>query len=80
VTKGRTYVLESPAQIDTNAGQNISWKITKGKNSICKLVYPKSGSVNLKMIKKGTCNVKGTAPGVPNMWAPYTVTRSYSVK
>jgi hypothetical protein len=80
LTKGRTYVLESPAQVDTNAGQNISWKITKGKNSVCSLVYPKSGSVNLKLKKAGTCNVKGTAPGVPNMWAPYTVVRSYTVK
>ncbi|MEI6361281.1 MAG: Ig-like domain repeat protein [Actinomycetes bacterium] len=80
LTKGRTYVLESPAQADTNAGQNISWKITKGKNSVCKLVYPNSGAVNVKMLKKGTCNVKGSAPGVPNMWNPYTVTRSYTVK
>lgn len=79
INKGRTLTLESPAQVDTNAGQNITWKITKGKNSICKLTFPSSGAVKLKMIKKGQCNVKGTAPGVPGQWNPYTVTRSYRV-
>jgi hypothetical protein len=77
LTKGRTYVLETPGQVDTNAGQNISWTITQGKNSVCKLGYPADGSVTLKMIKKGVCNIKGTAPGVPNQWNPYVVTRSY---
>jgi hypothetical protein len=80
VNKGRTLTLESPAQVDTNAGQNITWKITKGKNKVCKLKFPNSGAVKLKMLKKGTCNVKGTAPGVPGQWNPYTVTRSYKVK
>ena len=77
LTKGRTYVIESPGQVDTNAGQNISWKITKGKNTVCKLGYPSDGSVTLKMLKKGVCNIRGTAPGVPNQWNPYVVTRSY---
>jgi hypothetical protein len=77
---GRVYVLESPSERDTNAGQNISWKITKGKNSVCSLVYPNSGSVNLRIKKKGTCQVKGSAPGVPSMWAPYSVLRSYTAK
>ena len=77
LTKGRTYVIESAGQVDTNAGQNISWKITQGKNSVCKLGYPSDGSVTLKMIKKGVCNIRGTAPGVPNQWNPYVVTRSY---
>ncbi len=80
LTKGRTYVIEAPGQVDTNAGQNISWTITKGKNSVCKLSYPSDASVKLKMVAKGTCNIKGTAPGVPGQWNPYTVTRSYKVK
>jgi len=79
VNKGRTLTMESPAQVDTNAGQNITWKITKGKNKICKLKFPSSGAVKLKMLKKGQCNVKGTAPGVPGQWNPYTVYRSYRV-
>ena len=77
VNVGKTLTLESPAQQDTNAGQNITWKITKGKNSVCKLTFPSSGAVKLKIVKKGQCNVKGSAAGVAGQWNPYTVTRSY---
>jgi hypothetical protein len=79
LTKGRSYVLESPGQINTNAGQNISWTITQGKNTTCKLAYPSNGSVTIKMLKSGVCNIRGTAPGVPDQWNPYVVTRSYRV-
>jgi hypothetical protein len=76
VNVGKTLTLESPAQGDTNAGQNIVWKVTKGK-TICALGFPKSGSVTLKIKKRGQCTVRGNAPGVPNVWAPYVVVRSY---
>lgn len=74
---GRSLVLEAPGQADTNAGQNINWVITKGKNKICKLQYPDNGSVTLKLIKKGHCMVKANAPGVPGQWNPYNIRRSY---
>lgn len=77
VNVGKTLTLESPTQSDTNAGQNITWKITAGKNKVCSLVFPNSGAVKLKIKKKGTCTVVGSAPGVPNVWAAYSVTRSY---
>lgn len=77
VNKGRTIILEAPGQSDTNAGQNINWSITQGKGKVCKLIYPSSGAVNLKMKGKGTCTVKGFAPGIPNQWAPYQVVRTY---
>jgi len=77
VNAGKTLTLESPSQTDTNAGQNITWKITKGKNSVCKLKFPSNGAVKLKILKKGQCNVKGSAPGVSGEWNPYTVLRSY---
>lgn len=77
VNVGKTITLESPSQSDTNAGQNITWKITAGKNKVCSLVFPSSGAVKLKMKKKGTCTVVGSAPAVPNVWAAYSVTRSY---
>ena len=77
VNVGKTLTLESPSQQDTNAGQNITWKITKGKNSVCSLKFPSSGAVKLKILKKGQCNVKGSAAGVDGQWNPFTVTRSY---
>lgn len=80
LTKGRTYKLENSGQVDTNAGQNITWTITRGKNSVCKLGYPADASVTLKMLKSGRCDVRGTAPAVPNQWNAYVVSRSYTVK
>jgi hypothetical protein len=76
LTKGRTYVMENAGQVDTNAGQNITWKVASGKN-VCKLGYPADGSVTLKLVKKGSCNVKGTAPGVPGQWNKLVIQRSY---
>ena len=77
VNKGKTLTLESPGQQDTNAGQNITWKITKGKGKVCTLAFPSNGSVTLKLLKKGQCTIKGSAPGIAGQWNPYTVTRSY---
>ena len=80
VNVGKTLTMESAQQGDTNAGQNIVWRITKGKGKICTLGFPSSGAVTLKIKKRGQCNVRGDAPGVPNVWAPYVVTRSYKGK
>lgn len=76
IAKGRTVLLEAPGQSDTNAGQNIGWKITKGKG-VCRINYPADASVTLTKLKKGSCTVKGFAPGVPGQWAPFTVMRTY---
>lgn len=74
---GRVLVLESPGQIDTNAGQNISWKIKKKGRSNCKLLYPDNGSVTLRIQKKGECTVIGSAPGVAGQWQPFKTARKY---
>jgi len=74
---GRALVLEGAGNADTNAGQNINWFITKGKNKICKLQFQDNGAVKLKLIKKGHCMVKGNAAGVPGQWNPYSIRRSY---
>jgi hypothetical protein len=74
---GRVLLLESPGKADTNAGQNLSWKVKKGSKSVCKLLYPNNGSVTLRIVKRGQCNIVGKAPGVPGQWQPLTVTRAY---
>ena len=76
INKGRTIVLDAPGQSDTNAGQTINWRITSGKN-VCALSFPANGSVTLKMKKKGSCTVVGSAPAVPNEWNAYSITRTY---
>lgn len=75
LTKKRSYVLSRPGP-DTNAGQNVTWKVIKGP-SVCKLGYPADGSVTVKLVKSGSCTVRGTAPAVPNAWQPLTVDRTY---
>ena len=80
INVGKTLTMESPQQGDTNAGQNIVWRITKGKNKVCTLGFPSSGAVTLKIKKRGQCSVRGNAPGVANVWAPYVVTRTYQGK
>lgn len=77
VNVGRTLTLEGAGQSDTNAGQNVNWRITKGRNTVCRLRFPSNGSVTLRMEKRGTCNVVGQAPAVPNQWAALRVQRNY---
>jgi hypothetical protein len=74
---GRVLVLESPNVLDTDAGQNISWRIKKNTKKRCKLLYPDSGSVTLRIKSKGNCVVFGTAPGVSGQWQPFKTARKY---
>ncbi len=77
VKVGRVLVLESPNVLDTDAGQNISWKVKKNTKKRCKLLYPDSGSVTLRIKSKGNCVVFGTAPGVTGQWQPFKTARKY---
>lgn len=79
VNKGRTLKLEAASENGTNAGQNITWVITSSKKK-CSLEFPSSGDVKLKIKKKGVCAVTGTAPGVANEWAPYSISLRYHAK
>ena len=76
---GRVLVLENPGQVDTNAGQNIRWRILKrdqGRKH-CKLLYPNNGSVTLRIRSKGECTVVGTAPAVAGEWQRFRTVRKY---
>lgn len=77
---GRVLVLESPGQVDTNAGQNIGWKVQKkgGGRKHCKLLFPDNGSVTLRIASKGSCTVIGSAPGVAGQWQPFKTARNYT--
>ena len=61
----------------TNVNQPVRWKVTSG-GKYCKVVA--SGKYyKLKLVKKGTCNVRGSAPAVSNQWTAYSTTRTYRV-
>jgi len=73
----QTLVLQTPTQGDTNADQSINWVVAKGSHAVCALAFPSSGAVNLKFKKHGFCTVTASAPGVPNQWSPFSLTRTY---
>jgi hypothetical protein len=73
---GNRVTLEGPGNNDTNAGQNMNWRVTSGR-AVCKLIYPSNGAVRLQMVKRGSCNVRATAPAVPGQWNRLVLNRSY---
>ncbi len=75
---GRVLVLESPGQQDTNAGQNINWNVKKPGKKTCQLLYPNNGAVTLKIKRKGSCTVIGSAPGVDGQWLKFQTARNYT--
>lgn len=74
----RVLRLESATQQDTNAGQNISWKLKKKGRANCKIIYLNSGAVNLRIVKKGTCTVLGRAPAIAGSWLKFQTARKYT--
>jgi hypothetical protein len=76
INVGKTITLAKSSQGKTNAGKPISWKVTSG-SSICKLSFPSSGAVKLKVVKKGKCTVQASAKGISGPWNPYKQTRNY---
>ena len=75
VPKGRTITLATPSQGETNAGQEISFRVTAGRNN-CRLVYPASGAVRMRKTGSGRCTVVGTAPATGN-YSPFSISRTY---
>ena len=78
-SKGRTIRLQNPSQGQTNAGQNVTWRVTSGGNR-CRIRYPSSGAVNLQLQRAGTCNVVARAPGVAGQWNQFRLERSYRAR
>jgi hypothetical protein len=75
--KGKTLKLSRTSTV-TSLNQPVTWKVTKGSR-YCKV--ERSGSwYTLKLVKKGTCQVRGSAPAIPGQWAAYSTTRTYKVK
>lgn len=78
-SKGRTIRLQNPSQGQTNAGQNVTWRVTSGGNR-CRIRYPSSGAVNLQLQRAGQCNVTARAPGVAGQWNAFSLQRSYRAR
>ncbi len=62
----------------TNLNQAITWQVTAG-GSYCKVATDKYGARVLKLVKRGRCSVRGTAPEIPGQWNAYSTSRDYRV-
>jgi hypothetical protein len=75
--KGSRLKLAKTSKV-TNLNQPITWRVTKG-GSHCRVVV--SGSYyKLKLVKRGSCKVTGSAPAIPGQWSAFTTKRSYTVR
>ena len=79
IPRGTTVTLATQANNVTNAGQRMSWSIQSGRN-FCQLRYPSNGSVRLRAVRNGSCNVRATAPAVPGQWNRMVLNRTYRVR
>ena len=76
---GRTVRLQNPAQGTTNARDSVQWRVTSG-GSRCRLVYPNSGAVNVRLVRPGQCTVVARAPAVANAWQAFQLRRTYTAR
>ena len=79
VNRNTTITLERGNRSGTNANQDISWRVTEGRN-VCQLRFPSNGNVNLRTVRSGTCTVRGTAPAVAGQWNRMVINRTYRVR
>lgn len=75
--KGKTLTL-APVGARTSLNKPITWKVTSGKSN-CKVVKAK-GNFRVKLNAKGSCQVTGSAPGVPGQWAGYSYIADYRIR
>ena len=79
IQNGTTFTLTTRANNVTNAGQRMTWSITSGANR-CQLRYPSNGSVQLRAVRTGRCEVRATAPAIAGQWNRMVLNRSYRVR
>jgi hypothetical protein len=79
VNRNTTIVLARPGQNITNAGQEMDWRVTEGRNS-CQLRFPANGAVQLRTVRQGSCTVRATAPAIGGQWNRMVINRTYRVR
>ena len=75
--RGATLKLSRTSTV-TNLNKPVTWKVTKGTR-VCRVA--RSGSwYTLKLVRRGTCKVRGSAPAIPGQWTAFTTNRTYTVR
>lgn len=65
---GQRLRLQGADGIQTNAGQDISWRVLRRSRDNCRVIERKNGSAVLRATSRGRCQVVARAPGVANEW------------
>ena len=65
---GQRLRLQGPDGIQTNAGQDVSWRVLRRSRDNCRIVERKNGAVILRATSRGRCRVVARAPGIVNEW------------
>ena len=65
---GQRLRLQGADGIQTNAGQDISWRVLKRSRDNCRVIERKNGAAVLRATSRGQCRVVARAPGVANEW------------
>ena len=63
----------------TNAGNTVKWRVSYGKKR-CKVTNSNDGSVLLRTVKKGKCNVRAYAPPIAGQYLKLKKTFKYRVR
>lgn len=79
VNRGDTVTLINARNNRTNAGQEMSWRITSGSR-YCQLRFPSNGNIRLRGVRNGNCNVRAIAPAVDGQWNRLVINRTYRVR
>ena len=65
---GQRLRLQGPDGIQTNAGQDISWRVLRRSRDNCRIIERRNGAVVLRATSRGKCRVVARAPGIANEW------------
>ncbi len=75
INTGKVVLLQKDG-VRTNANRSIVWRVTSG-SSVCKLIFPSNGNVQLQGVKNGNCTVVASASAVKNQWQAMRQTYNY---
>jgi hypothetical protein len=78
LARSTAYRLALPST-RTNAGTTVAWRVSYGK-ARCKVTIGSDGTVFLRTIKKGRCNVRASAPPVVGQWLKFSKLYRYKVR
>lgn len=69
---GQRLRLQGADGIQTNVGQDISWRVLRRSRDNCRIITASNGAAVLRATSRGICRVLASAPAVPGKYARFT--------